>query len=238
MASLGPTFGRGAMTNSWNDIKNADVILIMGGNAAEAHPCGFKWVTEAKANNGAKLIVVDPRFTRSAAVADFYAPIRPGTDIAFLSGVMRYLLGNNKIHAEYTKAFTNASYIVKEGYGFHGRLTYAPIATATKVVHVGASAFWRRIGTGTAVDEDALRWVSRVHGTSVWLAIGATLWLVRATRRGRDRDRLEDATGQRRPIEGQHHHRRAQRGCAGLVHARNQPSRWERNVAASQSRTK
>jgi formate dehydrogenase-N alpha subunit len=110
------------MTNSWNDIKNADVILIMGGNAAEAHPCGFKWVTEAKANNGAKLIVVDPRFTRSAAVADVYAPLRPGTDIAFLMGVMRYLLANNKIHAEYVKAFTNASYIVKEGYKFEDGL--------------------------------------------------------------------------------------------------------------------
>jgi len=106
------------MTNSWNDIKNTDLVLIMGGNAAEAHPCGFKWVTEAKANNGAKLIVVDPRFTRSAAVADVYAPIRPGTDIAFLSGVMRYLLGNNKIHADYVKAYTNASYIVKEGFSF------------------------------------------------------------------------------------------------------------------------
>jgi len=110
------------MTNSWNDIKNADVILVMGGNAAEAHPCGFKWVTEAKSNNGAKLVVVDPRFTRSAAVADMYAPLRPGTDIAFLSGVMRYLLANNKIHADYVKAFTNASYIVKEGYGFQDGL--------------------------------------------------------------------------------------------------------------------
>ena len=118
MASLAPTFGRGAMTNSWNDIKNADVVLIMGGNAAEAHPCGFKWVTEAKANNAAKLIVVDPRFTRSAAVSDLYAPLRPGTDIAFLSGVMRYLLANGKIHQPYVKAFTNASYIVKEGYSF------------------------------------------------------------------------------------------------------------------------
>ena len=110
------------MTNSWNDIKNTDLVLIMGGNAAEAHPCGFKWVTEAKANNGAKLIVVDPRFTRSAAVADVYAPIRPGTDIAFLSGVMRYLLGNNKIHQEYVKAYTNASYIVKEGFAFNDGL--------------------------------------------------------------------------------------------------------------------
>ena len=122
MASLGPTFGRGAMTNSWNDIKNADVILIMGGNAAEAHPCGFKWVTEAKANNGAKLIVVDPRFTRSAAVADYYAPLRPGSDIAFLSGVMRYLLANGKIHQEYAKAYTNAAYIVKDGYKFEDGL--------------------------------------------------------------------------------------------------------------------
>src|SRR3984893_12910654 len=110
------------MTNSWNDIKNADVVIIMGGNAAEAHPCGFKWVTEAKANNGAKLIVVDPRFTRSASVSDLYAPLRPGTDIAFLSGVMRYLLANGKIHQEYVKAFTNASYIVKEGYGFQDGL--------------------------------------------------------------------------------------------------------------------
>src|SRR5260370_446924 len=84
------------MTNSWNDIKNADVVIIMGGNAAEAHPCGFKWVTEAKANNGAKLIVVDPRFTRSASVSDLYAPLRPGTDLAFLSGVMRYLLATGK----------------------------------------------------------------------------------------------------------------------------------------------
>ena len=62
------------MTNSWTDIRNTDLVIIMGGNAAEAHPCGFKWVTEAKANRGAKLIVVDPRYTRSAAVSDMYAP--------------------------------------------------------------------------------------------------------------------------------------------------------------------
>jgi formate dehydrogenase major subunit len=90
----------------------------MGGNAAEAHPCGFKWVTEAKAERGARLMVVDPRFTRSAAVADHYAPIRAGTDIAFLSGVVNYLLTNDKIHKEYVANYTNASYIVKEGYGF------------------------------------------------------------------------------------------------------------------------
>jgi formate dehydrogenase major subunit len=106
------------MTNSWTDIKNADVVWIMGGNAAEAHPCGFKWVTEAKAERGAKLMVVDPRFTRSAAVADHYSPIRPGTDVAFLSGVINYLLTNDNIHKDYVRNYTNAPYIVKEGYAF------------------------------------------------------------------------------------------------------------------------
>ncbi len=107
------------MTNSWTDIRNADVVWIMGGNAAEAHPCGFKWVTEAKHHRGAKLMVVDPRFTRSAAVADHYAPIRSGSDIAFLSGVVNYLLTNDKIHTEYVRHYTNASYLVREGYAFN-----------------------------------------------------------------------------------------------------------------------
>lgn len=110
------------MTNSWTDIRNTDLVVIMGGNAAEAHPCGFKWVTEAKANRGAKLIVVDPRFTRSASVADFYAPIRQGTDIAFLLGVINYCMLNDKIQWDYTKAFTNASYIVKGGFDYQDGL--------------------------------------------------------------------------------------------------------------------
>lgn len=106
------------MTNSWTDIKNTDLVLVMGGNAAEAHPCGFKWVVEAQQQRKAKLIVVDPRFTRSAAVADYYAPIRTGTDIAFLGGVINYLLTNDKIHHEYVKLNTDAAFLVKEGYGF------------------------------------------------------------------------------------------------------------------------
>ena len=106
------------MTNHWQDIKNADVVLIMGGNAAEAHPCGFKWVIEAKHHNKAKLVVVDPRFTRSAAMSDYYAPIRAGSDIAFLGGVLNYLLSNDKIQHEYVKAYTNATFIVGEGYSF------------------------------------------------------------------------------------------------------------------------
>jgi len=106
------------MTNNWVDIKNANLVLIMGGNAAEAHPCGFKWVTEAKAHNKAKLVVVDPRFTRSAAVADYYAPIRAGTDIAFLGGVINYLLTHDKIQHEYVKAYTDVSFIVRADFGF------------------------------------------------------------------------------------------------------------------------
>ncbi len=110
------------MTNSWTDIKNTDLAIIMGGNAAEAHPCGFKWVTEAKANRGARLIVVDPRYTRSAAVADYYAPIRQGTDIAFLLGLINWLMANNKVQWEYVKSFTNAPYLVQEGFGYQDGL--------------------------------------------------------------------------------------------------------------------
>lgn len=110
------------MTNSWTDIRNTDLVVIMGGNAAEAHPCGFKWVTEAKANRGAKLIVVDPRYTRSASVADYYAPIRQGSDIAFLLGVIKYCIDNDKVQWDYVNAFTNAAYIVKEGFAYQDGL--------------------------------------------------------------------------------------------------------------------
>ncbi|VFR46467.1 Formate dehydrogenase O alpha subunit @ selenocysteine-containing [plant metagenome] len=118
VAALAPTFGRGAMTNNWVDIKNANVILIMGGNPAEAHPVGFKWVIEAKVKNGAKVIVVDPRFNRSAAVADLYSPIRAGSDVTFLMGVVNWLITHDKVHHDYVRAYTNASLIVREDYTF------------------------------------------------------------------------------------------------------------------------
>jgi formate dehydrogenase-N alpha subunit len=104
------------MTNSWTDIKNADLIIVMGGNAAEAHPVGFKWVVEAMQQRKAKLISVDPRFNRTSAVADFYAPIRNGTDIAFLGGVINWLLSNDKIHREYVKFNTDATFLTKPGF--------------------------------------------------------------------------------------------------------------------------
>jgi formate dehydrogenase-N alpha subunit len=106
------------MTNHWVDIKNANVVVVMGGNAAEAHPVGFRWAMEAKNNNDALLIVVDPRFTRTASVADIYAPIRSGTDIAFLSGVLLYLIENDKINAEYVKHYTNAGLLVRGDFAF------------------------------------------------------------------------------------------------------------------------
>ena len=96
------------MTNHWNDLANADVILIMGGNPAENHPISFRWVTKA-IEKGAKLICVDPRFTHSAAKAHIYASLRSGTDIAFLGGMIKYILDNDLIQHEYVVEYTNAS---------------------------------------------------------------------------------------------------------------------------------
>jgi formate dehydrogenase major subunit len=105
------------MTNHWIDIRNSDCILIMGSNAAENHPISMKWVGKAK-DKGATLISVDPRFTRTSAKADIYAPERSGTDIAFLGGMMNYILSNNKFHKEYAANYTNASFIVGSKYDF------------------------------------------------------------------------------------------------------------------------
>ncbi len=104
------------MTNGWIDIKNTDLALVMGGNPAENHPCGFKWVIEAKRNRNAKLIVVDPRFTRTAATSDLFCQIRAGTDIAFLGGMINYAIANNRIAHDYLLNYTNAAFIVKEGF--------------------------------------------------------------------------------------------------------------------------
>ncbi len=105
------------MTNHWIDIKNSDVILIMGSNAAENHPVSFRWVTQAM-DNGATLISVDPRFTRTSAKADIYAPIRSGTDIAFLGGLIKYIVDNELYHKQYIIEHTNASYLVNPEYAF------------------------------------------------------------------------------------------------------------------------
>src|SRR6201998_409091 len=104
------------MTNGYIDFKNTDMMLIMGGNPAENHPCGYKWAIEAKRNRNAKIIVVDPRFTRTASTADLFLQIRAGTDIAFLGGLINYALQNNRIAHDYLVNYTNAAFIVKEGF--------------------------------------------------------------------------------------------------------------------------
>src|SRR2546430_490605 len=104
------------MTNGWVDMKNTDMMLIMGGNPAENHPCGFKWPVEAKRTRNAKIISVDPRFTRTSAVADLFCQIRAGADIAFLGGVIRYAIENNRIAKDYLLNYTNAAFIVKDGF--------------------------------------------------------------------------------------------------------------------------
>src|SRR5258707_10937295 len=104
------------MTNGWVDIKNTDMMLIMGGNPAENHPCGFKWAIEAKRNRNAKMIVVDPRFTRTASVADKSAQIRAGTDIAFLGGLIRYAIEKDRIAKDYVVTYTNAGFIVSKAF--------------------------------------------------------------------------------------------------------------------------
>jgi len=104
------------MTNGWVDIKNTDLMLIMGGNPAENHPCGFKWAIEAKRNRNAKMIVVDPRFTRTASVADKFAQIRAGSDIAFLGGMIRYAIEKERIAKDYVVNYTNAGFIVSNDF--------------------------------------------------------------------------------------------------------------------------
>jgi len=109
------------MTNHWCDIANSDCILIMGSNAAENHPISFKYVTEAM-DRGATLLSVDPRFTRSSAKADIYAPIRSGADIAFLGGMIKYIFDNNLYNKPYVSEYTNAPFLVNEKFGFNDGL--------------------------------------------------------------------------------------------------------------------
>jgi formate dehydrogenase major subunit len=106
------------MTNHWRDIRNADLILINGGNPAEAHPVGFRWFMKAKLERGAKIIHVDPRFTRTSAVADIHLRIRTGSDAAFFGGLINYVLQNKLYHDEYVRNYTNAAFVVSKDYSF------------------------------------------------------------------------------------------------------------------------
>jgi len=100
------------MTNHWIDLKNADVVLVMGGNPAENHPISMKWIMRAKEQRGAKLVVIDPKFTRTASKADLYVPIRSGSDVVFLGGLIKYIIDNNLYFKDYVVNYTDASFLV------------------------------------------------------------------------------------------------------------------------------
>ena len=116
VAALGASFGRGAMTNHWIDIKNSNCMMIIGSNAAENHPLAFKWVIKAM-EKGAKLISVDPRFTRTSSRADIYAKMRSGTDVAFIGGMIKYVIEDIEKHPQnynmtYIEEYTNATLLI------------------------------------------------------------------------------------------------------------------------------
>ncbi len=130
MPGLGASFGRGAATTYQQDLANSDCILFMGSNMAEAHPVGFRWPMKAK-EKGATLIHVDPRFTRTSALCDVFVGIRAGSDVAFLGGLVNYVLSNDRWFKDYVLNYTNAATIIAEGFrdtedlaglfsGYHG----------------------------------------------------------------------------------------------------------------------
>ena len=112
--ALGATFGRGAMTTNLIDVINADVIMPTS-NWAECHPVSYKWVMKAK-ERGAKIIHVDPRFTRTSATADIWVPIRSGTNIVYFGGLIRYAIESKKYFHDYVVAYTNASLLLDPGF--------------------------------------------------------------------------------------------------------------------------
>jgi formate dehydrogenase major subunit len=112
---LGTSFGRGGATTAQQDLSNADAILIMGSSMAENHPVGFQWVIEAR-EKGAKVIHVDPRYTRTSAMADIWVPLRAGSDIIFLGALVHYVLENNKEFRDYVVHYTNAATILREDF--------------------------------------------------------------------------------------------------------------------------
>src|SRR4051812_47088544 len=113
VVGLGTSFGRGGATTFMQDLQHSDCIIIEGSNFAECHPVGFQWVMEAKAR-GAVVIHVDPRFTRTSALADLHVPIRAGADVAFLGGIINHVLTEEKYFREFVVNYTNAATLVDE----------------------------------------------------------------------------------------------------------------------------
>src|SRR6476660_7728815 len=159
VAGLGTSFGRGGGTTYLQDLQHADCILIEGSNFAEAHPVGFQWVMEAKAR-GATVIHVDPRFSRTSALAALYLPIRAGTDITFLGAIINHVISNEQYFHDYVVNYTNAATIVREGFqdtedldgvfsGLHADTrNYDPTSWGYEGVQVGAASGQREMPSG------------------------------------------------------------------------------------------
>ena len=113
VVGLGTTFGRGASSTLPGDLQNSDLIVLQGSNMAEAHPVAFQWVVEAK-QRGATIVHVDPHYSRTSALADLFVPIRAGSDIAFLGGVINHVIQNDLDFREYVLHYTNAPTIIGE----------------------------------------------------------------------------------------------------------------------------
>ena len=168
MPGLGSTFGRGAATTSQWDLANADVVTIMGSNMAECHPIAFRAVMEAR-ERGAQIIHIDPRFTRTSAMADIYAPIRSGSDIAFMGGLIRHILENDLWFREYVMNYTNIATIIDDGFRdtseldglFSGwdeeALAYDPMNWQYSGDHLSSSLVEHHLITGSSYTEKLRR---------------------------------------------------------------------------------
>ena len=153
------------MTNHWRDFANADVMLIIGANPAENHPCGFKWALVGRDTRGTRLIHVDPRFTRTSAVADVHVPIRAGSDVAFFAGLVNYVLEHGLFHEEYVRLHTNASFIVEPDFAFEDGL-FSGYDEATREYDTATWGYEREDGstTGQAVEPGLAQGVESGEG--------------------------------------------------------------------------
>ncbi|MBI4507633.1 MAG: molybdopterin-dependent oxidoreductase, partial [Chloroflexi bacterium] len=112
---MGTSLGRGRATTPQWDLAEANCIVIQGSDMAECHPVAYRFVMQAK-SKGATIVHIDPRFTRTSAMSDVHAPVRPGTDIAFVGGLIRYVLEHERYMRDYVVHYTNAPCILREDF--------------------------------------------------------------------------------------------------------------------------
>ncbi|MBA3415322.1 MAG: molybdopterin-dependent oxidoreductase, partial [Chloroflexia bacterium] len=116
MPGLGARLGRGGATTFLQNLAESDCVVVMGANMAENHPVGFRFVVEAR-ERGATVVHVDPRFTRTSALADLHLPIRAGSDLVLLGGLISAVIERRLYNPEYVRHYTNAASLVGEAFG-------------------------------------------------------------------------------------------------------------------------